>query len=172
MNLPLSAQSYQSNHTGIETRWRWAKPHRLPTINRTTLELKPERVPWRGFAASTYQSNHTGIETRDRLPNGFSLLAINRTTLELKHMLKCLFESKYYPINRTTLELKRSSFSNTSRACFLSIEPHWNWNWNFQLSLIQSANYQSNHTGIETEAEIPYQSCQQYLSIEPHWNWN
>ena len=111
--MPLEVLSYQSHHTGIETKDGSRTLSSNTPTNRTTLELKLAK------------NKEVVVE----------LFPTNRTTLELKQPMRRIIENGKITTNRTTLELKHRT----------------------QYERILGSNYQSHHTGIETDKQLVFE---------------
>ena len=140
-----------------------------------------------------FQSNHTGIETSKFNLQSLMTRSSNRTILELKRIIEQEIQKvKQLPIepywnwnlhwNDRCLwswQLPIEPYWNWNglsgnfplTISFLPIEPYWNWNATATATKPATATFQSNHTGIETTAQLPACAGQQ-LPIEPYWNWN
>ena len=77
-------ESYQSYHSGIETKSLGSNPAGIFTTNRTIVELKLNFIPFTAFLFSNYQSYHSGIETEFKIVNVYFNVTTNRTIVELK----------------------------------------------------------------------------------------
>ena len=193
IDICASVNSFQSYHTGIETKHDGYLLDNFMAFNRTILELKQ----------GTFNLNIGGYQ------------AFNRTILELKHRYNLinikgislsivpywnwnsrsrpppdsslLFQSYHTGIETMLLQLEPFL-----RRC-LSIVPYWNWNVITKFELEINRNFQSYHTGIETHTilchsvtsgtfnrtilELKPEIQSRYLillslSIVPYWNWN
>ena len=149
---------------------------KLPTTNRTILELKPGGRKHHMAQHRGYQSHHTGIETYQKtrywpakmalpiapywnwnyshLGTGRKVFAAtNRTILELKRWITghnyrwCAYQSHHTGIETCHGRQLRSITD-------LPIAPYWNWNTALYFRAKRWATYQSHHTGIETWSDL------------------
>ena len=97
----------------------------------------------------SYQSHHTGIETR------WSCCVMVQPSLPIAPHWNWNFDVEVL----------------CTDGLGLPIAPHWNWNLVRIWSNLKQMNYQSHHTGIETE-ENARLLADHPLPIAPHWNWN
>ena len=97
----------KSHHCGIETSAWLFRRHGSGTLNRTTMELKPQYdcVPEQQHPL---KSHHCGIETEGKRQPRVCRPALNRTTVELKLFQKIILGLAIRTLNRTTVELKHS----------------------------------------------------------------
>ena len=164
----------------IEPVWNWnlrsdARQKRVPTFNRTSMELKHAYVcrdfrSERSFNRTSMELKHTSAiwQKCSRLlliepvwnwnlisHKGVSMDygAFNRTSMELKLFWLMKWLGLSSPFNRTSMELKRSSAASFCISVILLIEPVWNWNRSMR-NWVRIRHQTFNRTSMELKPHV------------------